>query len=166
MDSEELLQLCYLVTSRADWFVVGMTKASLEYNTQVAITADCPQDIKLDAFCRVIQRFSEDTTSLAMPEPAAAHVLANKEQSVEEQVNANKLILDSANAHQTKGQVMAMETARYMEDHQINVVRQLVMGNFTSAALKKINQNTVLLSIVAYSSLSTKQIQQLGDELD
>ena len=60
MGLEEWLQLCYHVTSRADWFVVGMTKASLEYDTQVAITADCPQDIKLDAFCRVIQRFSED----------------------------------------------------------------------------------------------------------
>ena len=60
IDLEELLQLCYHVTSRADWFVAGMTKASLEYDTQVAIAADRPQDIKLDAFCRVVQRFSED----------------------------------------------------------------------------------------------------------
>ena len=77
-----------------------------------------------------------ELTSLVMPEPTAAHVLANKEQSIEEQVNANKLILDSANAHQTKGQVMVMETARCMEDHHINMVCQLVMGTFTSTAEK------------------------------
>ena len=54
------MQLCYHVTSRADWVVAGMTKTSLEYDAQVAITADCPQDIKLVSFHRVIQRFSED----------------------------------------------------------------------------------------------------------
>jgi hypothetical protein len=31
----------------------------------------------------------------------------------------------------TKGQVITMETARCMEDHQINMVRQLVIGSFT-----------------------------------
>ena len=40
--------------------VLGMIKASREYDTQVAIAADCPQDIELDAFHRVIKRFSKD----------------------------------------------------------------------------------------------------------
>jgi hypothetical protein len=46
---------------------------------------------------------------------------------------------------------MVMETACCMEDQKINVVCQLMMGNFTPKPLKKINQETVLLSIVAYS---------------
>ena len=60
MNPEELLQLCYHVTSCADWFVSGMTKASIEYDTQVFIAADRPQDIEVGAFHRVVQRFSED----------------------------------------------------------------------------------------------------------
>ena len=47
-------------------------------------------------------------TSLSLPEPVVVHVLANTEQSIEERVNANKLILDSENTCRTKGQVMAM----------------------------------------------------------
>ena len=61
---------------------------------------------------------------------------------------------------------MAVETTHCMKDYSINVVRQLVMGNFTPSLLKKINQKTVLLSIAAYSSLSVDQIQQLEDNLD
>ena len=60
MDSEELVQLCYHVTSTLDWFVSDVTKACLEYDNQVAITTDLPQDTKLIAFHRVIQRFSKD----------------------------------------------------------------------------------------------------------
>ena len=52
-----------------------------------------------------------------------------------------------------------------MEDHQINVVRQLVMENFTPTPLKVINQKSVLLSIVAYSSLYADQLLQLGGDL-
>ena len=71
-----------------------------------------------------------------------------------------------ANLHCTKGQVMAIETSRSMEDHPINVVRQLVIENFTPAPLTMINQKYVLLSVVTYSSLSTDEIQQLGDNLN
>jgi hypothetical protein len=101
-----------------------------------------------------------------MLEPTAAHILANKEQSTEQQVNTDQLILDSANTHHTRGPLMAMETVRYMEAHQINVVHQLVMRDFTSAPLNKINQKLVLLITVAYRSLSINHIQQLGDNLD
>jgi hypothetical protein len=85
---------------------------------------------------------------------------------MKERVNANNTFLDSSNLRRTKGQVVAMETARSMDDQPINVVHQLVMGNFTPAPLKVINQKHVLLSVVAYSSLSTEQLQQLGDNLD
>ena len=61
---------------------------------------------------------------------------------------------------------MAMEPARSMPDHQINVVRQMVLGSFSKTPLKKIDQKSVLLSIVSYMSLSTDQVQKLGEELD
>ena len=82
-------------------------------------------------------------TSLLLPEPTAAHVLANKEQSTEERINAIKLILDFENSHCTKGHAMAMEIARSMKDHPINVVRQLVIENFTPTPLKVTNQKSV-----------------------
>ena len=105
-------------------------------------------------------------TPLSLPEPTTAQVPANKEQSTKERVNANKFILDSANSNHAKVQVMTMEMTRSIEDHQINVVRQVVMGNFTPVPLKVINQKSVLLSVVAYNSLSADQIQQLSDNID
>ena len=42
-------------------------------------------------------------TSLSLPEPTAVHVLANKDQFIEERVNANKLILNLANSHRING---------------------------------------------------------------
>jgi hypothetical protein len=37
-----------------------MIKASREYDTQVAIAADCPQYIEVSAFCVILPCFSED----------------------------------------------------------------------------------------------------------
>ena len=65
--------------------------------------------------------------SLSLPVPTVAHILANEKQSTEERINSKKLILDLENLHRTKGQVMAMGMTRSMEDHQLNLVRQLVM---------------------------------------
>jgi hypothetical protein len=70
-----------------------------------------------------------------MPEPTAAHILAMDNLLIEEWVNATKLILDSENSHRIKGQVMAMETTHCIEDHQINVMCKLVIGNFMPTSL-------------------------------
>jgi hypothetical protein len=105
-------------------------------------------------------------TSVALPLPTAAHVTANKEQTLEERVNATKLILDSANSFRTKENIMAMESARSMPDHQINLVCQTVLGNFSKTPVKKIDQKSVTASIILHMSLSADQVQKLGDELD
>ena len=47
---EELLELSYYLTARADYFICGMTTAGLEYDTQVAINAGKPKDIDLEAY--------------------------------------------------------------------------------------------------------------------
>ena len=103
----------------------------------------------LSAAHEALVRFSADIVSIGV-------IIISP--TVEERVNANKLILKSANSHRTKGQAMAIKTAQSIEDHPINVVCQLVMGNFTSTPLKLINQKSVFLSVVAYSSLSADQL--------
>ena len=61
---------------------------------------------------------------------------------------------------------MAMEFARSMPDHQINLVRQMILGHFIKIQIKKIDQKFVTAGIVAFMSLSLDHIQKLGGELD
>ena len=61
---------------------------------------------------------------------------------------------------------MAMESARSMSDHQINVIRQMPLGSFRKTPIKKIYQKSVMSILISYMSLSTNQVQKLGEELD
>ena len=91
----------------------------------------------------------------------AVHVTVNKEQSLEERVNADKLILDSVNSFCTKENITAMESACSMSNHQINFVCQTFLGNFSKTPVKKIDQKSVNLNIISYISLSTDQVHNL-----
>ena len=51
MPPEELLELSYHLTARADYFISVMIAAGLEYGTQAAISAGHPEDINLEAYC-------------------------------------------------------------------------------------------------------------------
>ena len=75
-------------------------------------------------------------TSVALPLPMTAPVTANKDQTLEERVNANKLVLDSENSFRTN-KIMTMESARSMPDHQINLICQRVLGRFSKTVVKK-----------------------------
>ena len=90
----------------------------------------------------------------------------NKEQTLDAQVNTTKLILDTANSFCTKENIMAMESARSMPEHQINLIRQMILGQFSKTPVKKIDQKVVTAGIVAFMSLSPDQVQKLGEELD
>jgi hypothetical protein len=105
-------------------------------------------------------------TSVALPLPTAAHVKANKEQTLEERVNETKVILDTANSFRTKDNIMAMESARSMPEHQVNLVRQMILGQFSKTPVKRIDQKAITAGIVAFMALSSDQVQKLGEELD
>ena len=105
-------------------------------------------------------------TSVALSLPTAAHVKANTEQILEERVNETKVVLDKANSFGTKDTIMAMESARSMPEHQVNLVRQMILGQFSKTQVKRIDQKAVTAGIIAFMSLSLDQVQKLGDELD
>ena len=59
-----------------------------------------------------------------------------------------------------------MESAHSMPDHQINLVRQIVSGDFSKTTVKQNDQDTLTSGIVAFMPLSVDQVQKLGDESD
>ena len=61
---------------------------------------------------------------------------------------------------------MAMELAHSIQDHQINLVHQIVIGKFSKTPVKKIDQKSVTASIILYMLLSAGQFQKFGEELD
>ena len=59
-----------------------MTAAGLEYGTQVAISARKPEDINLEAYCQVVESFSDDIKEIKKSfnwgpkiEPSTVHCL-------------------------------------------------------------------------------------------
>ena len=60
MSSEEIFELSYHLTARADNFISGMTAAGIEDGTQAVISAGKTKDIDLEAYHRVMERFSDD----------------------------------------------------------------------------------------------------------
>ena len=59
MPPEELLELSYHLTARADYFISEMTSAGLEYDTKPVINAGKPEDIDLETYCWVVEGFSD-----------------------------------------------------------------------------------------------------------
>ena len=94
-------------------------------------------------------------TSVALPLPTAAHVKANKEQTLEEQVNETKVILNTVNSFCTKDNIMAMESARSIPEHQVNLVCQMVLGQFSKTPVKRIDQKAITAGIIAFVALSS-----------
>jgi hypothetical protein len=59
-----------------------------------------------------------------------------------------------------------MELVSSMPDHQTNFACQTALGNFSKTLVKKIDQKSVTLSFISYTSLSAEQIQKPGEDLD
>ena len=60
---------------------------------------------------------------------------------------------------------MAMESACSVPEHQINLIRQMILGQFSKTPVKK-DQNVVRAGIVAFMVLFPDQVQKLGEEFD
>ena len=60
MQSEEFLELSYPLTAWADYFIPGMTAAGPECGTQAAISTGNPEEIDLETYRWVVERFSDD----------------------------------------------------------------------------------------------------------
>ena len=64
-----------------------------------------------------------------------AHLLANKGVTLEERTDDIKHILDTNNASRPLGGVLGSAAARDMEDHDPKMIRQLLLGNFSTVAM-------------------------------
>ena len=75
------------------------TKSDHIENTRLAKGYDRQRSHCIGA---IVDSAKETLISVALPLPTAAHTTGNKEQTLEERVNTNKLILDSENSFCTK----------------------------------------------------------------
>ena len=123
-----------LPVTLADIGSVLTTTSDRIENTRLTKGYDCQRSHYIGG----ILDFAKGTfTAIAQPLPTAAHVIANKEQTLEERVNATKLILDTSNLFCTKENIMTMESAQSMPDHQIDLVCQRILGHFSKTPVKK-----------------------------
>ena len=59
-----------------------------------------------------------------------------------------------------------MAAGHYMEDHNIQMVCQLIMGSFATIPLKKLDQKAVKISIASWLPLGVETIKLAADNLD
>ena len=83
----------------------------------------------------VVNLKTGEIKSLVIPVLTKAHLLANKEATLEEHTDDINRILDMNNASRPLGGVLGSAAARAMEDHDPKMIRQLLLGNFSTVAM-------------------------------
>ena len=59
-----------------------------------------------------------------------------------------------------------MTAGRNMEDHNIQMIRQLIMGAFATVALKQLDQKAVKIGITSWLPLKVETMKLAADSLD
>ena len=72
-----------------------------------------------------------------------AHLLANKGATLEEHTDDIKCILNTNNASRPVGEVLASEAARDVENHDLQVIHQVLLGNFSTVAMVTLAEEKV-----------------------
>ena len=108
-------------------------------------------------------------TSMVIPVLTNAHILANQGTTLDERVDHIKCMYDTNNKMRPGGEVLASTAARDMENHDVQMIRQLLLGFFSTVPLVTLTEKRVKLSVVHWlpmgkeSSDCTQQEQERAE---
>ena len=96
----------------------------------------------------VVDLATSKVTSMVISVLTNAHILANQGTTLEERVDDIKHMCDTNNRARPGGQVMASSAEHDMENHDVQLIRQMLLGTFSTIALVSLTEKRVKLSIV------------------
>ena len=86
--------------------------------------------------------------SMVIPVLTKAHILVNQGTTLDERVDNIKRMCDTNNKIRPGREVLASAAARDMENHDLQLIRQLPLGNFSTVPLVTLTEKRVKLSLV------------------
>ena len=105
-------------------------------------------------------------TFIVFPTLTKAYIAVINETTMEEQTDLIKRMSDSNNYFRPAGDILAMATGQSMEDHDMQIIRQLITGAFSTTPLKKLNQKVVKVGITNWLALGVDDTKLASDNLD
>ena len=117
----------------------------------------------------VVDLVTGKITSMVIPVLMNAHILVNQGTTLDERMDDIKRMCDTNNNMRPGGEVLKSAAARDMENHDVQLIWQLLLGNFSTVLLVSLTEKRVKLSMVHWlpmgkeSSDRTQQEQQRAE---
>ena len=93
-------------------------------------------------------------TSLVLPTPTNAYADANTMSTLEERTDSLKRIADTANDSRPPGEIVSIVAARCMPHHDIQLCRQILLGNWNQAPIQQLSDRPVSITIFQFLPLN------------
>ena len=103
-------------------------------------------------------------TSLVLPTPTNAYADANTMPTLEERTDSVKRIADTANDTRPPGEIVSIVAARCMPEHDKQLCRQILLGNWNQSAMQQLSDRPVLITIFQFLPLNHEDAALLRRE--
>ena len=105
-------------------------------------------------------------TSIVLPQPTEAHKQANLLTTLEERTDAVKRMFDTCNRLRPKGAVIAIAASRDMNNHDPQMCRQILGGQFSKSTMTSMKDKPVRCSILSFCPLSVSDNTMVVGEME